>query len=275
MKKVVLLIIPFLIAIVVFSIIIFLTAKNKDKGALQVTSVPAAKVYLNNLLIGQTPLCKCELKEMLYTGDYTVKVVPINGNFEPFEQKITISPKVLTVVDRTFDSHILSQGSIITLSAIEDKKDAQISVISFPDKAQVYLDNNLSGELPILLKNVTESDHELRLTRDGYKDKIIRIRTVLGYKLEALVFLGVNPEIATASAMQATSSAVQVARVLILATPTGFLRVRDQASLAGAEVSQIKPGETYDLLNEQAGWYQIKLTSGKSGWISSSYAQKQ
>jgi uncharacterized protein YgiM (DUF1202 family) len=64
--------------------------------------------------------------------------------------------------------------------------------------------------------------------------------------------------------------------VLILQTPTGFLRVRDQASLNGAEIGQIKPGETYQLLDDKTtGWYQIQLTNGKTGWISSQYAQKQ
>ena len=39
---------------------------------------------------------------MIASGDYTVKLVPTQGNFQPFEQGITISSKVLTVVDRTF-----------------------------------------------------------------------------------------------------------------------------------------------------------------------------
>jgi uncharacterized protein YgiM (DUF1202 family) len=59
-----------------------------------------------------------------------------------------------------------------------------------------------------------------------------------------------------------------------LQTPTGFLRVRDQASLGGAEIGQVKPGETYTLLDEQSGWYKIKFNN-KEGWISSQYAQKQ
>jgi N-acetylmuramoyl-L-alanine amidase len=66
-----------------------------------------------------------------------------------------------------------------------------------------------------------------------------------------------------------------VAKVLILQTPTGFLRVRDQASLNGTEMGQVKPGETYQLLDERTDWFQIKLTNGQSGWISSQYAQKQ
>ena len=152
----------------------------------------------------------------------------------------------------------------------------QISVVSFPDSAQVFLDDNLEGQSPILLQNITESDHELKLSKVGYRDQIVRIKTTPGYKLEALVFLGINPDVAATTASAASASAsLPVAKVIILDTPTGFLRVRDQASLGGSEIAQVKPGETYQLLDERTDWYQIKLTNGQSGWISSQYAQKQ
>ena len=276
MKKILFILMLFLTAIFIFLLIIFLMNQNKDKGALQVTSAPASKVYLNGKLIGQTPLCECELKDTLSVGSYTIRLVPTTGNFEPFEQKITISSKVLTVVDRTFGQTGLASGSVISLVPIQNPKEAQISVISFPVQASVYLDSNLEGQTPILLKSVTESDHELKLGKDGYNDKTVRIRAVDGYKLEALIFLGINPQVASASAAPvASSSALTVAKVLILQTPTGFLRVRDNPSLGGSEIAQVKPGETYDFLNEQNGWYEIKLNNGQTGWISSEYAQKQ
>src|ERR1035437_2106461 len=102
MKKILYIAAPFIIVILIFCAVIFFLSQNKGKGALQVTSVPAAKVYLNNKLIGQTPLCECDLKDMIAVGDYTIKLVPIQGNLQPFEQGITISSKVLTVIDRTF-----------------------------------------------------------------------------------------------------------------------------------------------------------------------------
>jgi hypothetical protein len=282
MKKFLLILAPFVIVVIIFSTVIFFLSQNKGKGALQVTSVPEAKVYLNNQLVGQTPLCKCELKDMLSSGGYTIKLVSTTGSFEPFEQKITISPKVLTVVDNTFGPQGFGSGSIISLTPISNKKDSQISTVTFPDMAEVFLDNNLQGQTPLLLSGITESDHELKLTKEGYRDKIIRVRTVAGYKLDTLIFLGVNPDFATASASQISSpsaavaaTALPIAKVLILQTPTGFLRVRDQASLNGAEIDQVKPGETYQLLNEQTNWYQIKLVNGKTGWISSQYAEKQ
>jgi hypothetical protein len=276
MKKVFYILAPFIIVVLIFAAVLLFLSQNKGKGALQVTSVPGAKVYINGKLLGQSPLCLCELKDMLAVGDYALRLVPVSGGFEPFEQKITINPKVLTVVDRSFGQQGLGDGSIINLTPLSDVKDAQISVVSFPDSVQVFLDDNLQGQSPILLKNITDSDHELKLSKNGYKDKIVRIKTTPGYKLEALVFLGINPDVAATTAASASSSAsLPVAKVLILQTPTGFLRVRNQASLNGSEVGQVKPGETYPLLDERADWFQIKLTNGQSGWISSQYAQKQ
>lgn len=275
MRKLLYIFVPIFIAVLLFGLVLFFLSTKKEKGALQVTSEPDSKVYLNGVQIGQTPLCKCELKDMLEAGEYTIKLVPVSGDSKPFEQKIKISSKVLTVVDRNFGPTGLENGSIISLSQISDDKDAQISIVSFPDAVQVFLDNNLQGQTPILLKNITDSDHELKLTKEGYKDKIVRIRTVLGYKLDALIFMGINPEIATASAApSATSSAIVSSKVTIQNTPTGFLRVREEASVSSNEITQVKPGESYNLLEEKSGWYKIQIDSKTSGWISSTYAKK-
>lgn len=279
MRKVLFVILCFLIACLIFVLVVYLLNRRPEKGALQITSSPKSKVYVNDKLMGQTPLCRCEGQKMLDVGEYTVRLVPTEGNFEPFQRKINITARVLTVVDRTFAKTALSQASIISLLPIEDKKDAQISVLSFPSNASVFLDSNLSGQTPLVLKNITESDHEIKITREGYKDKIVRIRTVLGYKLEAVVYLGIDPQVVESSAtpISSKSAAVVAAKptVLILETPTGFLRVRDTASLAGKEIAQVKPSETYDLVEEQTGWYEIKLKNGINGWISSQYAKKQ
>ena len=275
MRKFFYILAPFLVAILIFAIIALFLTRSKNKGALQVTSAPVSRVYLNGKLIGQTPLYKYELKDLIDVGSYTIKLVPTQGDFQPFEQKITISPKVLTVVDRTFGPQAISQGSIIDLSPIQDQKDAQISVISFPNVGEVFLDNNLVGQTPLLLKNITESDHELKLTKEGYKDKLVKIRTVLGYKLETLIFMGIDAQVATSSANPSSPSAViSVQKIIILDTPTGFLRVRATASIASAEIAQVKPGETYQLIDSQEGWYKIKLANNKEGWISSQYAKK-
>ena len=281
MKKILFIITPILLAIAIFVVIFIVVNKNTGKGALQVTSAPISKVYLDNKLIGQTPLCKCEVNDMIAAGVHSVRLVPVQGDLEAFEEKITITSSVLTVIDRTFGPGASSQGSVISLTPISDKKDAQLLVVSFPNKSQISLDSNPSGTSPLLLKNLTVSDHEIKLTKDGYKDKTLKIRTVSGYKLEALVFLGVNLATATATASALPSPPPSVSptpavsvKVLILNTPTGFLRVRQDATIAANQIGTVNPGEKYDLVAEKPGWFEIKLTNGQTGWISSQYAQK-
>ncbi|MBI2025946.1 MAG: PEGA domain-containing protein [Candidatus Levybacteria bacterium] len=278
MRKLLFVLICFLIASVIFGLVVYLLGKRPEKGALQVTASIKAQVYVDAKLVGETPLCLCEAKDMLNAGEYTIRLVPKEGNFEPFQRKITISPKVLTVVDRTFSQTALSQASIITLSKIDDKNDAQISVISFPTDAQVYLDSELVGQSPVLLKNITESDHEIKVVRQGYKDKTVRIKTVLGYKLETVIYLGIDPQVATSSATLISSPSAQtVAKeqtIIILDTPTGFLRVRENPNVSSAEIGRVNPDEIFVLLDEQNGWYKIKLKDGVEGWVSSQYARK-
>lgn len=262
-----------LIAISAFGILVFFLNKNLGKGALQVTSDPKSKVYVNGKFLGETPLCRCELKDMLDVGNYNVRLVPTEGNFIPFEQKIPISQKVLTVVDRSFAEGGQSSGSVISLEKLSNKNSISLSVVSFPSAAKLILDSGELGLTPLKTSQITESDHEIKITKDGFKDKLIRIRAIKGYQLNAIVFLGSNPSEASPSAT--ATPLPSITKILILDTPTGFLRVRSEPSLNGAEVGRVLPGEKYDLLDEESGWFKIKLKDGATGWVSSQYSQKQ
>ncbi len=276
-KKIILYIIPFLIIIIAFWLLVYFVNQKSGKGALQVTSLPSSKVYIDGKFIGTTPLCKCEASSMLPVGDYTISLTPSEGDFKPFQEKITINKSTLTVVDRVFAGGSASSASIITLSPISDKKSTELLVISFPQNAYVFLDNSPVGMTPLKLKNVTDSDHDLKITKDGYSDKLIRIKTTPGFQLKAVVFLGINPNIASSSAQPVSSSSASpsITKILILNTPTGFLRIREGSSLGSRQIGQATPGETFDLIGETDGWYKIKLENGTEGWVSSQYAKKQ
>lgn len=280
MRKVLLFFLPLLLATLLF--IFFTFFMDKGKGALQITSVLKSKVFLNGKPIGETPLCKCEGADMLKTGEYTIRLVPQEGDFSPFEEKIKITKSVLTVVDKTFGKGSTGEGSIITLTPLSDKKSLELLTLSFPQEAEVLLDSNTKGKTPILLKNITDSEHILTLEKKGYKQKSIRIRTTRGYKLEALVFLGVSESLSNTSNVPiiptaSPSAAPKVVKVTILQTPTtdNHLNVRESPSLGGKIISQVFTGETFDFVGEQNGWFEIKLTDGKTGWISASYAKKE
>lgn len=291
MKKVLLFLIPVILTIIIIiEFINLVILPDTGKGAIQVTSLPFSKVYLNNKFIGNTPLCKCESGNMIPSGQYTIRLVPLQGTTAEFQEKITITKGVLTVVDRKFGKGAASEGSIITLLPLPDKKSSELLIISFPDKAEVSVDSNNQGNTPRQINNITDSDHTLRLKKEGYKEKSIRIRTPAGYKLVAVIYMGIKDENSAftptvqPSLSQQPSLSIKPSlsptpklkgTVTILQTPNGFLRVRQTASLDAAEIARVTPGDTYNLLDESNGWYEIKLQDGTLGWISSQFAQKK
>ncbi|MBI2430631.1 MAG: PEGA domain-containing protein [Candidatus Levybacteria bacterium] len=280
MKRVLLFLLPPILAVVAFFFLVVLINRESGKGALQVTASPKSRVYLDGKLIGETPLCKCEGEDMLKVGSYSLRLLPEEENFAPYEEKITIGGSVLTVLDRIFAEGGLSEGKVITLTKLSDEKEVELFALSFPEEAKVYADNSEIGKTPLRNTTLTASDHSLRLVKDGYREKTIRIRTVSGYRLTVVATLGILPNlqsaVSTSSAQIATSSALPVVtKVIILDTPTGFLRVRVSGSLSSSEVGRVTPGETFDLVEEKEGWFSIRLTDGKVGWVSSQYARKQ
>lgn len=63
--------------------------------------------------------------------------------------------------------------------------------------------------------------------------------------------------------------------VVITPTPTGTLNVRSGAGSTFPIVGKAKPGEKYQLLNEQGSWYHIQFSETVDGWIAAQYAKKQ
>jgi uncharacterized protein YgiM (DUF1202 family) len=301
----------FLIPSLILAVIIFLGfqfffVRTSGKGALQVTATPDSTVFLNGKQIGNTPLCKCEGTNMLATGDYTLRLVPKDNNLLPYEEKITINKALLTVVDRKFGSQATSEGSVITLSPLNDKKKTEILVLSLPEGAHVFLDNDPVGDSPITLKDVTPSRHELKLSKDGYKEKSIPILTTAGYKLEATVYLAIDetavlsptpsptpeekgtptptpkkgtptptPKKGTPTPTKKAGTAGVKGTVVVLETPNGFLRVRESNSTTAAEVTRVDTGDELEFATLEDGWYQVKLKDGRTGWVSAEYVKEQ
>ena len=282
MKKLLLFLVPIILALTVFFLILFFISRTqgKGKGALQVTTIPQkSQVFLNGKLIGTTPLCECDANDLIESGSYTIRVEPTDTTLPAFEEKITIAPNVLTVVDRTFGKDLSSEGRIMTLTPTNAKNTSELLITSFPSGASLLLDGNKVGETPLLLKNVTDSDHDIFLKKGGYREKNVRISTKKDYRLEATIFLGVDPTslLSPTPALSPTPSATPsaaVQKVTILSTPTGFLRVRSEPSVNASEIGQVNPGESYELLEETQGWMKIKLKE-EEGWISSQYAEKE
>ena len=98
MKKILLIIIPaLLIAVLIFLFIQYVNNKNSQKGALQVTSSPESKVYLDNKYIGRTPLTKTDPKDMIQAGsNIRRKFNEASARTRELEASSPHSPTVLT-----------------------------------------------------------------------------------------------------------------------------------------------------------------------------------
>lgn len=69
---------------------------------------------------------------------------------------------------------------------------------------------------------------------------------------------------------------IPIKQIIVLDTPTGYLNVRLGAGTNFQKIGQIKPGEVYELISEDqanGGWYQVKLASDQTGWVSRKYVQ--
>lgn len=62
-------------------------------------------------------------------------------------------------------------------------------------------------------------------------------------------------------------------QVEILSTPTGFLRVRSGPGVSYSQIGLAYPGDKYNYLGEQNGWFKISF-NGQEGWVSGDYAKK-
>lgn len=240
-------------------------------GALQITSVPTSKIYLNGKFVGTTPFCACKSPNILQAGTYNLKLMPQEADLKPFQSKITINPGDVTVVDSTFEKGFSSEGSIITLYPLSDKHSSEIVVSSLPFPALVLLDNKPEGNTPLVIKNLSYGVHELEVSRNGYQTNLIKLLSMPGYELNVIAYLGIDSNLPGGSVFSFTN---KISQITILNTPTGFLRVRSGPSLDSSQTGEVLPGQKFTFTAEQNGWIEIKLSNGNLGWISSQYTSE-
>lgn len=276
-KKAILIVIIFL-AVLGFGGYKLLSLRSGGTSGLKVLSTPTASIFLNDKLIGKTPY-----DDKYSSGEYILKLIPegISSQTVSWQGKITLNPALLTYINRDLGtSELTSAGEILTLEKISQPQ-AKLAVTSQPDGSTVLLDGQEKGTTPLSPIDITAGEHEVGVTSPGFTARTVRISAVTGYKLTASVQLALAPGQETTPSASATSSStttsgkqVNKPYVVIKDTPTGFLRVRVDPSLSATEAAQVKPGEKYPYLDTNDGWYKITYDTGKSGWVSASYADK-
>lgn len=267
------------------------------KSALSVNTLPKSTIFLDGQHLGQTPY----FNEKLKSGDYVLKIVPESSGqaLSPWEGRVTLSPGIMTVVNRelglTVDS---SSGDILSFEPIADKTQSSISVVTTPDGAVVTLDGEPKGIAPIALDKISEGDHILLISSPGYQDRTIKAKTIRANKLIVSVQLAravelpsadiseaeatptASPKISpkpSASPKVATSSSSLKTSIQALKTP-GFANVRAEGTAAAAILVKIYYPDKYTILetttNGGHSWYKIEYETAKNGWVRDDVVEK-
>lgn len=252
---------------------LFFAGYFKPKGAgLIVNSTPAALVFVDGVQVGRT-----SYKATLEPKEITLRLVPepAASPLAVFETKLNLTSGIETVVNREIgETEEASAGEVVSFEKVT-KNETSLSIISVPDAAQISVDGAVRGFAPYKTSSIISGEHQVIISAPGYNPRTLQVKTREGYKLIIITKLSVNLE--EKKKKEEEVLAAQTPRkvyVEILDTPTGFLRVRQEASTSSVEIGQVKPGEKYEFLEEVTNWFKIKFSVDKDGWISSLYAKK-
>ncbi|MBI4039906.1 PEGA domain-containing protein [Candidatus Daviesbacteria bacterium] len=231
-----------------------------QRAGLKVTAMPEATVFLNDKSAGKTPYEDSNLA----VGNYLIKLVSEKGSWQG---QVRLTAGTLTGINRELSVNLASAaGEILSLS-----QGSGVVVTSSPQGADITIDGKFYGKTPISVSDLAPGEHNFLLAHDNYLQRSIRASIPGQLALNLNVDLAISEaDLTSVNAPTLTTSP----QLIVKDTPTGFLRVRDQPSLAGTEVAKVSPGEKLILLEEMAGWDRVRLQDGKEGYVSSTYVQK-
>lgn len=260
----------------------FLDVKNQF-GRVKIISSPSTSVFINNVETGKTPY-----EAQLRVGEAIVKLIPqgVATATATWQGKIKIYKNTLTYVNRELGtSDITSAGEIFTAVRMEKKPQnpdiGEISIDTDPQGAIVSLDNDEKGIAPVLLSGLPKGQHEISVFMPGFFRRTQKINIEPGFRVIAEFKLAIDENQKREEDLRREKQASESAKikvkefVKIKETPTGFLRVRVEPSVSASEAAQVKPGERFEMLEEQNGWYKIVYERDKTGWIFSQYAERE
>lgn len=233
----------------------------KQKGGLSVTSTPSdATVFLNNNEIGKTPYEAVDLE----VGEYVLRLEKDNL---VWQGNVKLNGGTVTLVNRDLAENIPSSaGETLTVT-----KGKGLIIISNPNNAKVMVDSREMGNTPMDV-DLESGEHTILIEHTNYVKRSIRAMLPEGFNLSIAVDLAISEADLTTISTPVIKTTPQV---VVKATPTGFLRVRDKPSLKGVEVARVNPSDTLILLEELSGWVRVKLADGTEGYVSSTYVEKK
>ncbi len=291
--KLILLLILIVLFIGFVGVKFFILDKQAAYGQLRILSSPTTSVFINNVAIGKTPFY-----DKYQVGEYILKLIPEGAATETasWQGKINIYKNALTYVNRELgSSDIASAGEVLTVTKMTSRPKnsnvGELAVETEPQGAIINLDNDEKGVAPLIIQDIPGGEHEVSVFIPGFFRRNQKINIEPGFRVNASYKLAIDQSQAKTPIeglkdKEATAAAEtkKGKTVIIKDTPTGWLRVREDASINASESAKVKSGEVFELLEEKNNWYKIKYNdnpdglvegSFEEGWISAQYATKE
>ncbi len=248
----------------------------QDKGDMRIESRPAASVFIDNRLVGQTPL-----QLSLQDGVYTVKIVPgatKEKTYMTWSDKVRVYADATTYVNRVLAVESRDMAGEMLRPEKSGSTRGQMLLNTEPSGLFISLDGDERGLSPLFIDNIPSGDHEITVQGEGLLPRTIKVRANDGYKILVDVTLAIDRQYVEKKKKQQqekkrTEDGGVKGTVTIADTPTGWLRVRFEPSLNASESAKIDVGKEVPYFQEQDGWYEVEYEKGKRGWISADYAR--
>lgn len=257
-----------LIVLSIFSLIIKFGTKPvysllgyQPKAGLKITSLPESTVYLNQESVGKTPYINEELLE----GEYQVK---LESGDKKWEGSVKLNTGTVTVLNRELSESLASSSGEV-LHLYEGKG---VVITSAPTGASVEIDGKMNGHTPLSVNNLSNGEHTFLLKHPNYLPRSVRAT------MPDNLLLNIHVDLSISDSVEVNTPAPTIVvqqKVVVTDTPTGFLRVRDNPSVLGKEVTRVKPGDELILLEETQGWSKVRLQDETEGYVSSDYLEKK
>lgn len=258
--------------------------ENSGKGLVVISDPSDAKVSIDGFEVGKTPF-----SSNISPGDYEFTIsapgyetqkgrisvqkgYTLNGSIKLFPLPLNDNAKVFEGSKNLYDlstgnNSISSDTQTWVKAIIYWNKNRGITIGNeVPDKNvffSYYID--YQGNIFDYSGNLVNTTDSLNKLKDSLKDS--PRGAYLGRTSDGT---GLTKE--AKDALESLSGAITSGKTAtIKQTPTGWLRVRDSASLSGTEISKVNTGTKYSVLEEKTGWVKIKVSDTISGWVSSDY----
>lgn len=160
--------------------------KRRHAGLQVLTNDVPAALYLDDEYLSDTPYNQKNLQP----GSYTLKIVPDNQDFVPYEVPITLRSGLLTaIIWNPGTRPELGGGVIFELERLSNRQQTELTVATIPDGAIVRVNDGTMEFAPTLRTDLTPGKHDITVTLPSYEEQKHTLNMVAGHRLSVLVKL--------------------------------------------------------------------------------------